>query len=151
MEVISTIGLITINETLIIQLFSFLIFVFIINRIMFRPLKSVMGERDDYILKIKMDIVDAEKELKTIEDKMIANEAAIKKEAFVLKEELEKSGNRKAAEIFDSIRQEIETIKSETEREVETQISEARKYIKNESEFLAVNIMEKLVDRRLVQ
>ena len=37
MEIVSKIALITINETLVIQLVSFLIFLFVINRMMFRP------------------------------------------------------------------------------------------------------------------
>ena len=49
MEVVSTIGLITINETVIIELISFLIFLFLINRIMFRPLQDIMGEREAHI------------------------------------------------------------------------------------------------------
>jgi F-type H+-transporting ATPase subunit b len=59
MEIISNIALITINATLFHQLVAFLIFLFIINRIMFRPLRSVMAERDDMIEKIKLDTMDA--------------------------------------------------------------------------------------------
>ena len=40
MQIISNIALISINETLVVQLISFLIFLFIINRIMFRPLRT---------------------------------------------------------------------------------------------------------------
>ena len=45
MQIISNIALISINETLIVQLISFLIFLFVINRIMFRPLRKTVGPR----------------------------------------------------------------------------------------------------------
>ena len=149
MEIISTIGLITINETLIIQLISFLIFLFVINRVMFRPLRTVMSERDNYIQKLKIEIDGTEDELKTVFEQIKEQESAVKKEAGSLKKKLEAAGSLKAGEIFDAAREEIEEMKTTAEKDVDAMISEARKSIKNESEPLATRIMEKLLDRRL--
>jgi F-type H+-transporting ATPase subunit b len=151
MHIISNIALITINETLFVQLLSFLIFLFIINRIMFRPLQNVMNERANYMDKIKTDTVDAVKELEDLTEKLKLQESEVRTQAFELKREIEESGNEKSAEIFASTRKEIEAIKEKAEMEVNVQISEARKHIQKESETLAVNIMEKLLDRRLAQ
>lgn len=150
MQIISNIALISINETLAVQLISFLIFLFIINRIMFRPLRSVMSERDSYIEKLNLDIVDAENELENMTNQLKQHESAIKDEAFELKKELEDLGSQQAAEIFVSVRKEIETLKERAQKEVDVQISEARKDFGKESEALAVSIMEKMLDRRLV-
>ena len=57
MEIISNIALITINETLIAQLLAFLIFMFVINRLMFKPLQGVMTERQGYIDKDRKSVV----------------------------------------------------------------------------------------------
>ncbi len=150
MQIVSNIALISINETIIIQLISFLIFLFIINRVMFRPLGDVMRERDNHIEQIKVGIVDAEKELDNTTNQLKELESAAKNEAYELKKELESLGSQKAGEIFESTRKEILTLKESTEREVNARISEARKEIKKESEVLAVRIMEKVLDRRLV-
>jgi len=149
MHIISNIALITINETLLVQLLSFLIFLFIINRIMFRPLQNVMNERVDYMDKIKVDTVDTIQELEDITKKLNKQESEIRAQAFELKRELEESGSAKSAEIFASTRKEIDAIKEKAEMEVNVQLSEARKHIQEESEALAMNIMEKLLDRRL--
>ncbi|MDH4204514.1 MAG: ATP synthase F0 subunit B [Desulfobacteraceae bacterium] len=151
MHIISNIALITINETLFVQLLSFLIFLFIINRIMFRPLQNVMNERVNYMDKVKMDTVDTIQELEDLTKKLKVQESEVKAQAFELKRELEESGSAKSAEIFASTRKEIDAIKEKTEMEINVQISEARKHIQEESEALAVNIMEKLLDRRLAQ
>ena len=66
MQIISTIAMISINETLIIQLISFLIFLFIINRIMIQPLRSVSREREAHIQKIELDTVAAEKKVEQV-------------------------------------------------------------------------------------
>ncbi|HSQ84727.1 MAG TPA: hypothetical protein VLM43_08380 [Desulfobacterales bacterium] len=151
MHIISNIALITINETLIVQLLSFLIFLFIINRIMFRPLQNVMNERVNYIDKIKMDTVDAIKELEDLTKKLKKQESDVRAQAFELRRELEESGSAKSAEIFASTREEINAIKEKAEADVNVQISEAKKHLQKESEALAINIMEKLLDRRLTQ
>jgi F-type H+-transporting ATPase subunit b len=68
-----------------------------------------------------------------------------------MKEALENSGTRKDVEIFDATREEISGLKDKTEKEIDAQITEAKKYIKAESEVLAVSIMERILDRRLIQ
>lgn len=151
MHIISNIALITINETLFVQLLSFLIFLFIINRIMFRPLQNVMSERVNYMDKIKVDTVDTIQELEDLTKKLKVQETEVRIQAFELKRELEESGSAKSAELFASTRKEIEAIKEKAEMEVNVQLSEARKHIQEESEALAMNIMEKLLDRRLAQ
>jgi F-type H+-transporting ATPase subunit b len=151
MHIISNIALITINETLFVQLLSFLIFLFIINRIMFRPLQNVMNERANYMDKVKVDTVDTIQELEDLTKKLKVQESEVRAQALELKRELEESGSAKSAEIFASTRKEIEAIKEKTEMEVNVKLSEARKHIQEESEALAMNIMEKLLDRRLAQ
>ena len=151
MNIISNIALITINETLLVQLISFLIFLFIINRIMFRPLQDVMSERVNYVDKLKADTVDAMKEFESLTDKLKAQESEIRTEALGLQRQLEDSGGKKGAEILASTREEMEAIKEKTETEINYQIAEARKHLQEESEALAINIMEKLLDRRLAK
>ena len=150
MHIISNIALITINETLLFQLISFLIFLFIINRIMFRPLQSVMDNRKIHMDKIQTDTVDAIKELEILTQKLKVQESEVRTEALELKREVEESGSRQAAEIFAASKKEIETLKEKAEMEVKARIAEARKHLKKESEALVMNVMEKLLDRRMI-
>ena len=150
MHIASNVALISINATLVFQLISFLIFLFIINRLMLRPLRSVMGEREDHINKIRQDIVDTENEFENLTNQLQQQESAVKVEAFKLQKEIEDTGKQQADEILNSARQEIETLKDSAQKTVDTQISEARKDVIKESETLAVSIIEKMLDRRLV-
>jgi F-type H+-transporting ATPase subunit b len=151
MHIVSNIALITINETLFVQLLSFLIFLFIINRIMFRPLRDVMSERANYMDKVKADTVDAVKELESLTEKLKAQESEVRIQARGVQLTLEESGSKTGAEILVSARKEIEAIKKKAEMEINAQISEAGKHLREESEALAINIMEKMLDRRLAQ
>jgi F-type H+-transporting ATPase subunit b len=147
MQIISNVALISINETLILQIISFLIFLFIINRVMFRPLRKVMNERESYIENIQKDIVAAENQLEDLTNQVQAQEKAVRNEAFEQKEQLEASGSQQAAEILASTREEINTLRAEAQKEVDAQISAARKYVQKESEDLAKNIIETVLYR----
>lgn len=149
MEIVSNIALISINATLFHQLVAFLVFLFIINRIMFRPLRSVMGERESFMEKIKLDTVDATKELERLTATLKAKESTVRSKAQGVRCEIEEQGVREAVEILESARQEISSIKAKTATAVAAQIAQARTKLRQESEALAVNIMEKMLDRRL--
>ena len=149
MEIVSNIALITINATLFHQLIAFLIFLFIINRIMFRPLRKVMAERDGVIEKIKLDTTHAGDTLERLNDELKERESKVRMEALKVQHELEENGSQLSAEILKSTLEEIERLKDKNEANVNAQIMEARKHLQKESEALALNIMEKLLGRRL--
>ncbi len=149
MEIVSNIALISINETMIVQLVSFLIFLFIINRVMFRPLRGVMGEREQFVEGIKSEISDAESEMEKINSLLKKQESATRQQAFDMRKELEDAGSQQASVIFAAARKEVMDLKERTEEEIEVQISEARKKLKEESEALALRIMEKILERRI--
>ena len=149
MQIISNIALISINETLIVQVISFLIFLFIINRVMFRPLRSIVAERQSHIEHLRQDIVAAGKKFESLINQMEEQEAGVKMEAFMQKKKLEEAGNRQADEIFVSTRKAITAEKNKALMEVDAQVLEAKKYIKRESETLARSIIEKVLDRRV--
>jgi F-type H+-transporting ATPase subunit b len=150
MEIISNIALITINATLFHQLVAFLIFLFIINRIMFRPLRSVMAEREGMIEKIKLDTMDAGETIERLKNELKERESEVRNEALKVQHELEEKGKQESAEILKSTLQEIELLKDKNEATINAQIMEAKKDFQKESEALALKIMEKLLDRRLV-
>ncbi len=151
MEIVSKIVMVSINETLIIELISFLIFLFLINRIMFRPLNTVMQERDEHIDGISKDIQSAQEKIDDLNKQLEKQEKATIEEATRHRIELENDGAKQAEAILDESRQEINAIKSENKKFVDDQIADARKTLKTEAERLATEIMEKILDRRLVR
>ena len=151
MEIISSIALISINETLFVQVIGFLIFLYLINRIMFRPLRNAMADRELYIERIKLDIDQAQKKIETMTSQIRQQESEVKNEAFELREQREEIGNQQAKEIFAAVRREIADTSARVQKDIDTKISEARPSLKKESETLAMNIIEKILDRRQQQ
>jgi F-type H+-transporting ATPase subunit b len=149
MEIISNNALISINETLIIQIISFLIFLFIINRIMFRPLRKIMNERENYIQQVEKDIADSKDTYRSLSHQISEEESEVRKEAMAAREALEQAGSQRADEILASSKKQIDTLRRDATRDIDAQIEKARKQLKTESESLAMSVMEKVLDRRL--
>ncbi len=147
MQIVSVEALLSINETLIVQLISFLIFLFIIKRVMFRPLRGLMKEREQHVDKIKFDISEAEIEYEKLLDQIKKRESAVRREAFSIRDKLEQSGGDEVAAIMESTREEISDLKEKVGQELQKQISEAKQQVKKETEAIAVAIMEKVLDR----
>ena len=127
MQIISNIALISINETVIIQVISFLIFLYIMNRIMFRPLRNVMADRENHIKMLQQDIITAENRIEVLTDQIMEQESAVKQEAFVQKDKLEEAGGKQADEIFSATRKEMAEVKAKAQKEVDDQVLEAKK------------------------
>jgi F0F1-type ATP synthase membrane subunit b/b' len=116
---------------------------------MFRPMRSVMHERENYISNIEKDIVDAENQFDSLIIQIKEQEAAVRNEAFEQKEKLEAAGSRQAEEILASVRKEIAALKDKTQKDIDVQIKAARKHVKKESEALSRNFMEAVLHRSL--
>jgi F-type H+-transporting ATPase subunit b len=149
MQIVSNIALITINETLIVQLASFLLFLFIINRVMFRPLRKVISERNAYIDTLQQEIAYQQTELKKISKKIRDSEQKVLHEAHVIVLKQEDAGSHEAAEIISATRHEVEALKQKTAKEINDRIMEVDSQLKVEAEALVLRIMEKILDRRI--
>ena len=134
MQIVSNIALISINETLFAQLISFLIFLFIINRIMFRPLRTTMAERDEFIQGLGQGIIDTENEVENILADLRKREKAVKKEAYSISAKLEHEGADAAEGIHQKAVSAIAELRKKTEKQVDAQVQEAKKRLEAESE-----------------
>lgn len=149
MQIISNTALISINETLIVQLISFLIFLFIINRVMFRPLQSSMAERNIYVTDLTQEISKNESEISQILKELQSRETAVRQEANTLQAAIEEEGAREADGIFDRTQQEISDLMKKTDDDIREKIEAAKRHVADEAETLALSVMEKLLDRRM--
>jgi len=151
MEIVEKVVMVSINETLIVELISFLIFLFLINRIMFRPLNSTMQARSDRMDTLGSDIETARQTISDLNSQMAEQEKQAIDEANRQRAELESEGEKQAKSVLDESKKDIRAIKQENQRFVDEQITEARKSLQTEAERLATEIMEKILDRRLVR
>jgi F-type H+-transporting ATPase subunit b len=147
MEIVENIALISLNETLIAQLVSFLIFLFLINRIMIRPLQQTMGERRDYISDTEAQIREYSQELEDLNRKLKESERAAISEANSQRNNLKDEGNQEAGKILLETQEDMTRMREKNQQLVRQELEEVRKYIDSEAEKIAATIMETILDR----
>jgi len=149
MEIVGNVALISINETMLVQLMSFLVFLFIINRTMFRPLRKTMMEREDYIEDLKTEIFEADRSLDDVKRQSEESEVSVRQEAFRMRESLLDEANAESDEVFGNAKRTIDEQRAEAERYVADQVTRAQQALASESQALAASIMEKVLGRRI--
>lgn len=149
MEIIATNALISINETLIVQLVSFFIFLYFMNRIMFRPLLSTMAQRKALISDFQRDIISGKEDLVRLGKDLDREQSKVIKEAHKVVLSLETEGDQRAADILEEVRQQISELRHETETRINDQVRKARMELAGEVEAITLTIMEKVLHRRL--
>jgi F-type H+-transporting ATPase subunit b len=149
MKIVETISMVSINETFFIELISFLIFLYLINRMMFRPLQGVMQERDQHMSGLSQSIEDARQKIRELNQQLESQEKEAVDEANRQRTEMEDQGAKQAEAVLAESRKQISAIQSENQREVDAQIAAARDRLQTEAERIAEEMMEKILDRRL--
>ncbi|MFO8049840.1 MAG: hypothetical protein R6U29_12460 [Desulfosudaceae bacterium] len=149
MEIIYTNGMITINETMVVILVSFLLLVFILNRLMFRPLLNTIKEREDHLTGLSDEIKTAEQKAEDLARQLKDHETAAQQEAQRLKKELEAAGSSQATEILNQSREESQAIKEEAQKEVKAHLEAARQDLHREAENICQEIMTTILGRNV--
>lgn len=149
MEIVSTIALISINATLVVQLVSFLLFLLIINRVMFQPLRNTMREREFFIENLGREIDAADEERDRIMALLAKQERNARKEADKLRRQRRDEGAAEARRLLDQALVQIGEMHRIAEADVARQVAEAHLSVAQEAEQVSLALMEKVLERRI--
>jgi F-type H+-transporting ATPase subunit b len=147
MEIVENVALISINATLVVQLLSFLLFMTLLNRIMIRPLRKVMTEREQHLEKVQQQIHAAHEGYDHISQQIQEQESEVRKAAFKIREEMEQQAQSSAADAIAQTKSEIESLRNESQRQANEKIAAARQQIEREADALADRMIDALLDR----
>ncbi|MCU0604841.1 MAG: hypothetical protein MUC33_19505 [Desulfobacterales bacterium] len=148
MEIVTQTELVSINATMFVQLLSFLIFLFLIQRVMFRPLRSTMEARSADLKRLQQEIKTQETRLAELSSKMQKEAAAVKADAFMESEKLETAGKREASDILKQTLAEIAAQQRQAGEDARRRIEAVQRELEKETEPLAATIIAKVLERR---
>ncbi len=148
MDVVENVALISINATLVIQLVSFLLFMVLFNRIMIKPLRKVMAERDQYMVRARNEILEINHSYEAVSQQIIEQESKARRSAFKIREEIEASAKVSANDLISKTKEEIRDLRTAAQSETDAKITAAREKVSIEAEGLAEEMIAALLDRR---
>ena len=149
MEIVSQTELVSINATMLVQAISFLIFLFVITRIMFRPLRQTMEDRSAHVQQLEHEMALQRKKLDEISAALAKEEKSLKAEAFLQSEQRESSAKQEARALLGQAREDIRGQQRKAAEDIRGRIETARKQLANETEPLVLMIIEKILGRRV--
>ncbi|MBW2090640.1 MAG: ATP synthase F0 subunit B [Deltaproteobacteria bacterium] len=115
--------MISINATLVVQIINFLVLIWILNRILFRPIFKIIEEREGFVNNSRAEIgrlhTEAEEKIKACEEQLYN----ARKASAAHKEKIRSEANLQAQEIMQEARAQaqeyIASIQAEAAREAE--------------------------------
>ncbi len=139
--------MVNIDYTVFIQLVLFLLLIWILNQVLYKPLLQIMDRRKDILDK-------AQEEVKTVQetiDRRVADYEekirSAKMEAMGQKGDLAKEGAEAAKVITDKAKGEIAGLMGEFQAKLEKELASARDLLRNQSRVISLEIAEKVLGR----
>jgi F-type H+-transporting ATPase subunit b len=140
---------VSIDYSLGIQIINFLLLIFILNILLYKPLLGMIDKR-------KKQFEESETEIRrlqeTVEQKMAAYEEKLRQAkvaATEQKNEVIRQGAEEAKAVIEAVRIEIPGLMEQFQIRMEGEIGEARKILIDQSQKLSVEIAEKVLGRSL--
>jgi F-type H+-transporting ATPase subunit b len=141
--------MVDISYILFIQLVLFLLLIWILNQVLYKPLLRIMDRRKEILDK-------AQEEVKTVQetiDRRVAEYEdkirAAKMEAMGQKGDLAKEGTEAAKAITDKAKTEIAGMMGEFQAKLEKELASARELLRNQSMRISSEIAEKVLGRSI--
>ena len=148
MQVVENVALISINATLLVQLISFLVFMMLFNRILIRPVRKVMAEREQYLVQVREDIKGINHSYDSMSQQILDQETEARKSAFKIRDEISEAGQRSIGELMMRTKGEIEELRRAAQEKTDAQIASAREKVASEAEGVADRMIAALLGRK---
>lgn len=141
--------MININFTLLIQLINFLVLLFLLNALLFKPVLAKMREREARIKQEREKTQDLEQKVLDEENRHQEELAKARLIAAQEKATLVGEAKKKEAEILDKARGEASRIVDEMRTAIQGEIVEVKQRLREDMAPLARSMAEKLLGRAL--
>jgi F-type H+-transporting ATPase subunit b len=141
--------MVSINATLVFQVIQLLVLIFILNRILFRPILKLTIERDSFLEKSKLDMRNMESEVERLKKVFLSKEADARKRASREGMDLKNAAMMEVEKMMDESSMSAVSIRAEAEQIARKQLETTRPLLEGEAKILADDIVNRVIGRRL--
>ena len=141
--------MISINATLVLQVVQLLILVYILNRLVFRPILKLINDRTTFVEKSKEEIKKIEIETERLRKDYHTKQGGERKSASKEGQRLKTMGLAKVEEIMDQSLKEAASIRMEALKKAAEQIDATKPHLGDKAMALSDEIVERMIGRRV--
>ena len=141
--------MVTMDITLVIQIINMIVLMFLLNAVLYKPVKGILKKRSEKLRGMRGEIADFEKKAelrqKEVDTKMAKASGRAKAALDIARADAQAVGDEKLA----AIKAEADTGKEESLAEIRSQVENARKELQSGIEGFATDMAGKILGRSL--
>lgn len=141
--------MIEIDWTLFAQIINFLLLVFLLNFVLFRPIRKSLRQRQAALAAQEAEISRLSEEGRGLDEEVKENLAAARREGLGQREGLRQEGAQAEASLLDQVKQEVEKEWVKVEKKIKEDMAKARKALKAQVQSFAQSLAAKILGREL--
>jgi F-type H+-transporting ATPase subunit b len=135
--------------TLIIQMVNFLILLFVLNLILFRPIRNIIKKRNQIIQNFNSEITSLTDEAQDSMERFEQKVVEAKKEGMSRVQDMKGEGEQAEAELIAVTNEEVQAKIQEARQKVASDIEEARTQLQAQVQAFSVAVTEKVLGRSI--
>ncbi|MFZ2088059.1 MAG: hypothetical protein WAU47_05755 [Desulfobaccales bacterium] len=141
--------MIDIDWTLFAQLLNFLVLVFLLNMVLFRPIRKIIQSRQARLASFEEDIFGLGDNRQGILGKVDEELVAARREGLGLREGLRQEGSQAEASLLEQVKKEVDAEWARVEAKIKADVGKARDALSAQAQDFAMALATKILGRKL--
>jgi F-type H+-transporting ATPase subunit b len=141
--------MIEINWTLYAQIINFLLLVFLLNVVLFRPIRNALRDRQAKLLAQEAEINVLTDQGRSLEDEIKEELAAARRAGAGARETLKQEGAQAEATLLEEVKRQVEVEWATVEKKIKADMAKARKSLQTQTQSFAQLLATKILGREL--
>ncbi len=141
--------MIDIDWTLYAQIINFLLLVFLLNVVLFRPIRKALKDRQARLLAQETEINVLTDKGRSLEDEIREELAAARRDGAGARESLKQEGAQAEATLLEEVKRQAELEWATVEKKIKADMAKARKSLQTQTQSFAQLLATKILGREL--
>jgi F-type H+-transporting ATPase subunit b len=141
--------MIDIDWTLYAQIINFLLLVFLLNVVLFRPIRNALKERQAKLLAQEAEINVLTDQGRSLEDEIKEELAAARRDGAGARETLKQEGAQAEVTLLEEVKRQVELEWATVEKKIKADMAKARKSLQTQTQSFAQALATKILGREL--
>jgi F-type H+-transporting ATPase subunit b len=141
--------MIDLDWTLFAQIINFLLLVFLLNVVLFRPIRNAIKDRQAKLLAQEAEFNLLVDQCRSLEDEIKEKLAAARREGAGARETLKQEGAQAEASLLEEVKRQVELEWATVEKKIKADVAKARESLKKQAKTFAQLLATKILGREL--
>ena len=141
--------MIALDYTLFVQIINFLVLVFLLNMVLFRPIRRIIRERQARMTMFEEDISGLADNQQGFLGEVDAQLAEARREGLGVREKLRQEGSQEETSLLEQVKKEVDEEWARVEAKIKKDVAKARDALREQAQDFATALSAKILGRKL--